>query len=809
MDQKKGSEADLIALTRIQELSGEILGVQSFEQLLQKTMDAAVAIVGADRGTLQLIEGDSLRIVASNGHREPFLDFFASVENRASACGQAMVQLERVVIPDVEESLIFAGTSSLPVMREAGVRAVQSTPLVSRTGMLLGILTTQWNVPYTPDKHDLWRIDLLARQAADLIEHAQTASFLRTTAQFPQQNPNPVLRVDTLGRLLFTNSAAQAWLATFGWKPGSPLPAAVSAADAGQQPVKREISAPDGRVYMVTAIRPTGESYINLYGIEITEREKLTERLRESEERLRLAQEAAQVGAFEWNIQSDTNVWTPELEALYGLPPGSFEKTQKAWENLVHPDDRAEALRQVELAFETGQPTTGEWRVVWPDGSIHWIAGLWRVYKDNTGKPLRMTGMNLDISERKRAEEELRRLNENLENTVRERTATLVSANEELENRAEQLRRLTSELTMVEQRERKRLSKILHDGLQQYLVAARLQMEGLISGAENGLLKQSAAEVEHLLRESIKISRSLAAELSPPILHEAGILAGLEWLSRWKFEKYGLKVQLVMEMDAPRLSEDVKVLLFESVRELLLNVIKHAETVAAKVHLSRIGEDRLRIIVSDQGNGFDVERLSANTAGSGGFGLFSIRERIKFIGGEFEIDSSPGKGARFMLTAPFGASEPLATSPSVSSDKHFMPVPGAPCSNPRGKIRILLTDDHAVMREGLARLLGQEQDFEVVGEASDGREAVEKAAVLSPDVILMDISMPNLNGIDATRIIRCQHSGIRIIGLSLYSEDERAREMLEAGAAFYMTKSGPVADLKAAIRACMCSASDG
>jgi DNA-binding NarL/FixJ family response regulator len=117
--------------------------------------------------------------------------------------------------------------------------------------------------------------------------------------------------------------------------------------------------------------------------------------------------------------------------------------------------------------------------------------------------------------------------------------------------------------------------------------------------------------------------------------------------------------------------------------------------------------------------------------------------------------------------------------------------------------RILLADDHAVMREGLARLLGQEADFEVVGEASDGQDAVLKAGALRPDVILMDISMPVLTGIEATRIIHRHYPGIRIIGLSLYSEEERAREMLEAGAAYYMTKSGPATDLKAAIRACM------
>ena len=129
-----------------------------------------------------------------------------------------------------------------------------------------------------------------------------------------------------------------------------------------------------------------------------------TAALGESEERLRLAQGIARVGTFDWDIVTGVNTWTPELEAMYGLPPGGFANTQPAWESLVHPEDCARAVGKVESAFETGEPTEGEWRVVWPDGSIHWVAGRWRVFKDEGGQPQRMTGVNIDITERKRAE---------------------------------------------------------------------------------------------------------------------------------------------------------------------------------------------------------------------------------------------------------------------------------------------------------------------------------------------------------------------------------------------------------------------
>ena len=137
--------------------------------------------------------------------------------------------------------------------------------------------------------------------------------------------------------------------------------------------------------------------------------------VRASEERLRLAQQAARIGTFEWNIRKGVNTWTPELEAMYGLPPGGFGRTQTAFESLVHPDDRAKVIELVDCALKTGLQTTGEWRVVWPDGSIHWIAGRWQVFMDESGEPSRMIGVNMDVTERKRTEEALFEVNRNLE----------------------------------------------------------------------------------------------------------------------------------------------------------------------------------------------------------------------------------------------------------------------------------------------------------------------------------------------------------------------------------------------------------
>jgi integral membrane sensor domain MASE1 len=123
----------------------------------------------------------------------------------------------------------------------------------------------------------------------------------------------------------------------------------------------------------------------------VNERRTAEAALRQGEERLLLAQQAAHIGTFEWNIQTDVNTWTPEMELMHGLQPGEFGKTQQDWQRLLHPDDLAPTLRCVEQSFHTGMPTEAEWRIIWPDGSVRWIGARFQVFKDVAGKPLRLT----------------------------------------------------------------------------------------------------------------------------------------------------------------------------------------------------------------------------------------------------------------------------------------------------------------------------------------------------------------------------------------------------------------------------------
>jgi PAS domain S-box-containing protein len=395
--------------------------------------------------------------------------------------------------------------------------------------------------------------------------------------------------------------------------------------------------------------------------------------------------------------------------------------------------------------------------------------------------------------ERRQAGEALKKAKDALEDRVAERTA-------EVERRALQLRQLTAELTLAEQRERQRISLVLHDGLQQILVAAKFQI-ALLEKTKD--VPKTTAELVELIDDGIETSRSLTAELSPPILQQGGLVPALEWLGKWMRDKHGLTVGLASHGNIESAPEEVRILMFHSTRELLFNVVKHAGVKTARVEI--VQEDsRIRVDVEDEGVGFDPIQLKREGTESRGLGLFSIQERLSYLGGSMEIDSAPGRGSRFTLITP-----PISMKTAISPIDQRLIVSISVASRREAavgsekRVRVVLVDDHMVMRQGLAGLLRAEPDIEIAGEASDGQSAIDLIRELRPDVVLMDISMPGMDGIQATRIIHKELPEVRIIGLSMFQEGEQQAAMREVGAVDYLTKTGPADALVEAIRACV------
>jgi PAS domain S-box-containing protein len=483
-------------------------------------------------------------------------------------------------------------------------------------------------------------------------------------------------------------------------------------------------------------------------------------------------------GRFRYANRRLLEVWGMQLHDVIGKT--CRELGYEQWHHDMHMREITQVIetkRSIKGEVPFKAPLTGVFGVyeyifspvIAPDGEVELIAGTTR-----------------DVTERNKAEETLRQWNESLEQRVLERT-------ELAEARSRQLQTLAVELIEAEERERRRIAGLLHDDLQQILAAARFQLQ-----AAYAKLPPELANVEHLLEESIAKSRRLSHELSPAVLYHGGLIAALKWLAEQMREQFGLQVHLDTAAGQPFESMPLKVFMFRAVQELLFNVVKHAGVKSARVALCG-AEESVLITVSDQGRGFDADILEPSTSRIG-LGLLSIRERASYIGGRFQIESTPGQGTRFILTVPICLSTADAPFPPDSPAETPSCTPAAETRTVQGQgVRVLFADDHKVMRQGLIRLISGQPDIQVVGEAANGREALELARQLRPDLIVMDISMPGMDGIEATRHIKAELPQVRVIGLSMFEDEQAALSMREAGAEAFVSKAASAADLLQAI----------
>jgi len=240
---------------------------------------------------------------------------------------------------------------------------------------------------------------------------------------------------------------------------------------------------------------------------------------------------------------------------------------------------------------------------------------------------------------------------ENLNRTLEQRVAERAS---EAFERAERLRILSIELTSAEEAERRRIAEILHDDLQQMLIAARMQSHALAKASGAAKRTEVSRVIDEILDRSFNLTRSLIVELAPPILHERGLAAALESLGAQTRKQHNIQVSVQADSSANPKEPSVRVFLFRALRELLLNAVKHANGSAVTIRMTRARPDKVQIVIADRGPGFDLAKVDRHEIAPTGFGLLNIRERLTNFGGEFHIESFPGKGSQMTLIAPRG-----------------------------------------------------------------------------------------------------------------------------------------------------------
>ena len=384
-------------------------------------------------------------------------------------------------------------------------------------------------------------------------------------------------------------------------------------------------------------------------GRDETAQRQAEEALRRSEERLRLILESAKGYAiFTTDADGVVNSWNPGAAHTFGW--SEAEILGRNIEVLFTPEDRAAGAPQKELetARAEGIAPDIRWHLR-KDGSRVFINGVVHPLRD--GQENGFVKIGRDETAQRQAEEALREqqkqlqlLNETLEQKVEEKT--------------EEVRQLASDVINATQQERQRLSRVLHDDLQQRVFAIQMQLSFLREGlpAENASVRKEASEIGKALAEIVKITRNLSIDLSPPILPGEGLSHAIEWLASRMREQYGLPVELQAKTPFVIPDENLHVFLFNCVRELLFNVVKHAEASRAVVALAWL-DHGVQIGVRDDGKGFPdnvSEEGKANRQGDvpRSLGLPTIRHQLSLFGGGIEIHSKPGAGTQVILTVP-------------------------------------------------------------------------------------------------------------------------------------------------------------
>lgn len=428
----------------------------------------------------------------------------------------------------------------------------------------------------------------------------------------------------------------------------------------------------------------------------------------------------------------------------------------------VWPREAADQFRKNdEEVLATGRPIEVTEAVPQEDG-LH----RWWVFKFPVRVPsgrLFVGGMAVDVTERERAEAER-------DGLLQERE------------------RLARRLLAVQEEERRQVAYDIHDGPAQEIVAADMFLETYRAEKRQKEAPEVEAHLERAkgyLTTAIGETRRIISDLRPSVLDDFGLVEALRQYLAEVEGRSGCLVEFQTDMNGVRLAAGVETALFRIVQEAVTNALKHARSDKLAVRLLD-HEASFVLEVEDWGSGFDPATAVASRGEGRGVGLVSMRERAELVGGSFHLESAPGEGTTVRVEVP----REKAVKPEGTPEEGVMHVPANTATveiGERNGIRVLIADDHPMVRQGLRSMLNT-RGIEVIGEASDGQEAVDRVRELKPEVVLMDVRMPDMDGLTATEIVKEEAPGTSVIIVTSYESKDYLRRAIEAGAAGYLLK---------------------
>jgi PAS domain S-box-containing protein len=383
---------------------------------------------------------------------------------------------------------------------------------------------------------------------------------------------------------------------------------------------------------------------------DISERKRVEEQLHELSQRLTYHVDNSPLAVIEWGPDMRLIRWSGAAERIFGWKADEVLGKRMGDFRWIYDEDRSQ-VGEVSVDLRSGRDSKrfSANRNYRKDGSVAYCEWYNSSLMDESGNLRSILSLVLDVTERKQAtdalhesEKQLQLLNQSLEQKVKEKTA--------------HVRRLASELVKAEQRERSRISHILHDDLQQRIYALQMELTVLRDtlDPENEPARKEVLDIESQMNEIRQVIRHLSVELNPPILPNEGLSQAFSGLAAHMQQLHGLSIEVVAEKPFTISDEQIHVLLFNCVRELLFNVVKHAQASHAVVSLHG-SDDDLQIEVRDNGRGFPVHKESEGKNGSellSSFGLPTIRHQLSLFGGSMRISSEPGAGTCIVLNVP-------------------------------------------------------------------------------------------------------------------------------------------------------------